>query len=286
MPPRSPKPSKADPRPPPPSEAPLPPLGLRLREFALAELASAHHHLGREGASRHDGVHQARKAIRRARAALALGRKPLGRDARRLDTQLAVLCRGLSPLRDAQALIEGLQRLASTASAPLQTALPELLSLAGERRAERLARALAADPGLERRRARLQAMSQRLAALDWPAVKRGKAAAALSRSEARVARSRKRIHREPGNDEHWHALRRRLRRLRQQDHLLAQIEPSLRPNVAVTLEEATILGEAQDDALLLRHCGTRSPFPPDLRKLLRKEARARLRRVRSPPARE
>jgi len=54
--------------------------------------------------------------------------------------------------------------------------------------------------------------------------------------------------------------------------------------VAVTVEEATLLGEAQDDALLLRHCGARSPFPPELRKLLRKEARARLRRVRVAPA--
>jgi CHAD domain-containing protein len=270
----------------PPAESPLAPLGLRLRDVALAELASAHEQLGRDGAARHDGVHQARKAIRRARASLALGRKPLGRQGRRLDTQLATLCRGLSPLRDAQALIEGLQRLASTASAPLQAAMPELLAGARKRRAERLERALAADPGLDRRRARLQAMAQRLAALDWPAVKRGKVAAALSRSEARVAKSRKRIHREPGNDAHWHALRRRLRRLRQQDHLLSQIAPGLRPNVAVTVEEATILGEAQDDALLLRHCGARSPFPPELRKLLRKEARARLRRVRSPPAKE
>lgn len=283
MSPRSTKAAKGEVRPMPAPEAPQPLLGLRLRDFALAELASAHDHLGREGASRHDGVHQARKAIRRARAALALGRKPLGRAGRRLDAQLAMLCRGLSPLRDAQALIEGLQRLASTASPPLQAAMPELLARAGERRDERLERALAIDPEFTRRRLRLQAMSQRLAALDWPAAKRGKVAVALSRSEARVAKSRKRIRREPGNDEHWHGLRRRLRRLRQQDHLLAQVEPGLRPNVAVTVEEATILGEAQDDALLLRHCGSRSPFPPALRKLLRKEARARLRRVRTTP---
>ncbi len=50
----------------------------------------------------------------------------------------------------------------------------------------------------------------------------------------------------------------------------------------VTADEATVLGEAQDDALLLRHCGSHSPFPPLLRKLLRAEARARLGRVRAP----
>lgn len=260
---------------------PVAPLGLRLRDFALAELASARDHLAREGVSRHDGVHQARKSLRRVRAVLALGRKPLGAPARRLDADLAALCRGLSTLRDAQALIEGLERIGSAASPPLQAAMPELLHCATANRDERLQRALAADPGMARRRARLEAMSRRLAALDWPAVGEAKVTAALSRSEERLRKARKRTRREPGNDEHWHVLRRRLRRLRQQDQLLSRVEPALRPTVSVTTEEATALGEAQDDALLLRHCGARSPFPPQLRKLLRTEARARLRKVRA-----
>ena len=37
---------------------------------------------------------------------------------------------------------------------------------------------------------------------------------------------------------------------------------------------------AQDDALLLRHCASRSPFPPPMRRLLRDLARERLARVR------
>lgn len=262
-------------------EAPRPPLGQRLGDFALAQLASARDHLGRDAGSLHDGVHQARKSIRRVRAALALGRKPLGPAGRRLDAQLAALCRGLSPLRDAQALTEGLDRLAGSASPALQAAMPGLLACTSAHRAERLRRVLAADPGMARRRGRLEMMSRRLAALDWPAVTQGKVAAALSRSEARVRKARKCIRREPGNDEHWHALRRRLRRLRQQDQLLSRVEPGLHRTVAVTVEETTVLGESQDDSLLLRHCGARSPFPPDLRQLLRTEARARLRRVRS-----
>jgi len=266
-----------------PAALPVAPLGLRLREFALAELASAHDQLARDGVFRHDGVHQARKSIRRVRAALALGRKPLGAAARRLDAELAALCRGLSTLRDAQALIEGLERIAASASTPLQAAMPELLQCATVYRDDRLQRALAADPEMARRRARLQAMSRRLAELDWPAVGEGKVSAALSRSGKRVRKARKRIRREPGNDEHWHVLRRRLRRLRQQDQLLSKVEPALRPSFTVDAQEATALGEAQDDALLLRHCGARSPFPPELRKLLRTEARARLKQVRAHP---
>jgi hypothetical protein len=43
---------------------------------------------------------------------------------------------------------------------------------------------------------------------------------------------------------------------------------------------ADILGESQDDALLLRHCGSRSPFTSDQRKPLRAIARERLQRAR------
>lgn len=263
-------------------EAPSAPLGLRLKAFALAELAEAQALLAKPGEDRHEGVHQARKRLRRTRAALALGRKALGREGRRLDEDLGRLCRGLSPLRDAQALIEGLQRLPASEPAPLAAALPGMVVLARRRRDECLARSLARDPDFQRRRARLQAMATRLEALDWSGVKPGAVAKSVARSEERLAKARRRATRDPADDARWHAMRRRLRRLRQQDHLLAALEPDLRPVDNVTADEATVLGEAQDDALLLRHCGSRSPFPPPMRKLLRTEARVRLRRVRTP----
>ena len=257
-------------------------LGLRLKAFALSELGDAQALLAHPGDSRHDGVHQARKRLRRARAALALGRKALGREGRRLDEDLGRLCRGLSPLRDAQALIEGLQRLPASAPGPLASVMPDLVALARVRRDGCLARSLARDPGLQRRRDRLRAMAGRLEALDWFAVKPGAVARSVARSEERLAKARRRATRDPGDDARWHAMRRRLRRVRQQDHLLAALEPDLRPLANVTADEATLLGEAQDDALLLRHCGSHSPFPPPLRKLLRAEARARLGRARTP----
>ena len=263
-------------------DAPSQPLGLRLKTFALTELAEAQALLAKPGGQRHEGVHQARKRLRRTRAALALGRKALGRQGRQLDEDLGRLCRGLSPLRDAQALIEGLQRLPATAPGPLASALPDMVALASVRRDDCLARALARDPDFKRRRDRLQAMATRLEALDWDQVKPGAVAKSVARSEARLAKARRRATRHPKDDARWHAMRRRLRRLRQQDHLLAALEPDLRPVGSVTADEATVLGEAQDDALLLRHCGSHSPFPPPLRKLLRAEACARLGRVRAP----
>jgi len=270
-----------------PAENPAPPaapLGLRLKIFALSELSQAQSLLAKAGDDRHAGVHQARKRLRRARAALALGSKALGREGRRLDDDLGQLCRGLSPLRDAQALIEGLQRLPASEPGPLASALPDLLGLARQRRDQCLARTLARDADFQRRRDRLLAMATRLEALDWQDVKRGAVAKSIARSQERLANARRRAARNPKDDARWHAMRRRLRRLRQQDHLLAALEPDLRPEDNVTAEEATVLGEAQDDALLLRHCGSHSPFPPPLRKLLRAEARARLGRARTPLA--
>lgn len=262
--------------------APGAPLGLRLKAFALGELAQAQSLLGKPGESRHEGVHQARKCLRRTRAALALGRKALGREGRQLDDDLGRLCRGLSPLRDAQALIEGLQRRPAAGSGPLAAAVPEMVALARQRRDEFLVRSLARDPDFQRRRDRLKSMALRLERLEWENVKPGAVAKALARSEARLAKARRRATRHPDDDALWHAMRRRLRRLRQQDHLLAAIEPGLRPRDTASAEEATVLGEAQDDALLLRHCGSHSPFPPPLRRLLRAQARARLGSVRTP----
>lgn len=263
---------------------PKEPLGLRLKAAAASELRQAQALLAEPGDGRHKGVHLARKGIRRARAALALGRKALGREGRRLDQDLGRLCRGLSPLRDAQALIEGLQRLPANATGPLSAALTEMIALANRRRDERLDGTLARDPDLQHRRDRIRAMAVRLEALDWASVKRSAVAKSIARSEKRLSKARRRANRSPGDDAHWHALRRRLRRLRQQDHLLGALAPELCPVASVTADEATVLGEAQDDALLLRHCGSHSPFPPPLRKLLRAEARARLGRARTPTA--
>ena len=254
--------------------------GPALRELALHELAAAGAQLARSGEARHEGVHQARKGLRRTRAALALGRKRLGSRERRIDAELASLCRGLSPLRDAQALLEALERLRSTAPEPLRSELPELLRQARERRDQRLAKVLARDPGLKRRRARVQALAERLARLDWTGIDRQSVLATVAHSERRLARARDRTARHPDESDRWHTLRRRLRRLHQQHNLLRRIAPAWRIDASATTDEATRLGEAQDDALLLRNCGRRSPFAPGSRRRLRALVSERLGRVR------
>ncbi len=274
----APPPEASPPEPAPPAAKPA--TGEALRDFALAELANAVRQLAREGDVRHSGVHQARKSLRRVRATLALARRGLGGPGRRLDEELGRLCRGLSPLRDGQALVEALGRLGPTAPPALQAQLPQAIGLAEARREGLLARALARDPEFARRRARIGQFAGRLARLPWGEVRDKHVARAVARSERRLARARKRVARQPGHDERWHVLRRRLRRLRQQDHLLLGLSPSLRPAGGVPLDEAAALGEAQDDVLLLRHCGSHSPFPPDLRRALRALARERLQRVR------
>lgn len=266
--------------PPVPPVPDAPPLREALPAFALAELANAARQLAREGGERHAGIHQARKSLRRVRATLALARRALGEPGIHLDQDIARLCRGLSALRDGQALVEALKRLAPAAPPALQAQLPQAIELAKARREELLQRALARDPGLARRRQRIQAFARRLARLPWDEVRDKRVARAVARSERRLAKARRRVLRQPGHDERWHVLRRRLRRLRQQDHLLMALAPALRPAAGVPLDEATMLGEAQDDVLLLRHCGPRSPFPPALRRELRAVARERLQRVR------
>lgn len=259
------------------------PIGARLRSFALAQLVHAEAQLDRgdSGDARHAGVHQARKAIRRTRAVLALAGDALGRRATAVDVALGRLCRGLSPLRDAQALVEALARLGANAPEPLRAALPELDTAARTRRDAMLAGALARDPDFTRRRARLAALRAALASLPWASVDPATVAAALARSERRTAKATRRAAKHPEDHDTWHRYRRRLRRLRQQDTLLADVAAGLRPQTPDLEARATALGEAQDDALLLRHCGRHSPFPPSARRALRRVARERLAHART-----
>lgn len=257
------------------------PLGMRLLVFAGEQLQQAQTDLSRKGEALHEGIHQARKCIRRARATLALGTRVIGPRAQALDDELGRLCRGLSHLRDAQALIEVLQRLEAQAPDRIRAILPAADQLARQRRDEILERALARDPSFQARCLRLQAAQQRLARLDWRAVKEADVAHAIQRSQHRADKAAKQIKKHPDDDEAWHVYRRRLRRLRQQDSLLADLLPALRLQKRRARDLTDVLGESQDDALLLRHCDSRSPFPSDQRKQLRAIARERLRNTRS-----
>jgi CHAD domain-containing protein len=256
------------------------PLGMRLLVFAGEQLQQAQIDLARKGEALHEGIHQARKCIRRARATLALGARVFGQRADALDDELGRLCRGLSHLRDAQALIEVLQRLDAQAPDRIRAILPAAERLARQRRDDILERALARDPAFMARRMRLQAAQHRLARLDWRAVDEADLSSAIKRSQRRADKAAKQVKRHRDDDDAWHIYRRRLRRLRQQDSLLTALLPAVRLSKKRSHALADVLGESQDDALLLRHCDSRSPFPSDQRKQLRAIARERLRRTR------
>lgn len=252
------------------------PVGQALLVYAQAQLQKAQNQLARRGNARHAGIHEARKCIRRAKAALAIGRSVFGARGKRLNAELGRICRGLSPLRDAQALIEVLQRLRASAAGPLQDIMPMAESVARQRRDPMLAKALAGDPQFKRRRQRLQRLSEKLQGLDWDAVGEKDVAAAIKRSRRQLQKAGKEVAQRPLDDEAWHVCRRRLRRLRQQTNLLSGMGLGNGVLDSAFKAQTDALGAAQDDALLIRQCGSGSPFKPEHRRLLRRSARQRL----------
>lgn len=256
-------------------------IGTGMMACASEQMQQARTHLARNGEAAHSGIHEARKCIRRVRAALALGSSVFDERARRLDDDLGRLCRGLSPLRDAQALIEALRRLDDSAPAAVRAILPDAEIAARNRRDSMLERAIKRDPQFDSRRKRLLAAQARLLCLQWQAVSDEVVSKAVARSRRRIEKARQRIRRHPDDDDAWHAFRRRLRRLRQQDSLLGKLRPDLRPGASDLEHQARVLGESQDDALLLGHCGNRSPFTSDQRKRLKAAAGERLRNARA-----
>jgi CHAD domain len=261
-------------------------LGLRLKAFALAQLDQAERHLAREGEDRHAGIHQARKCLRRSRALLALATKSFAAESERLDAALGRLCRGLSSLRDAHAILEALRQVQTDAPTDTRAALAGVDAPARAHRDALLARALARDPEFAARRQRLRGMRERLARLDWSAVDANVLRDGLARSERRLAKARKRARKHPQDDELWHSYRRKLRRLRQQDSLLAEIGSPVRPDTEGLAERAHALGASQDDFLVLRYCAPASRLgggrlPRAQRERLRALAQERLRRARS-----
>lgn len=243
-----------------PSATPPPSPGDALRDHALAELRRAIDCFGWRGGRVHAGIHQGRKSLRRVRAVLALGGERLGPGMPLLDRELRRVCRSLSAERDAQALVEALDRLQSrTRSAAMGSHLRRLRRQAAAQRAQTLRDTLAADPALGRRRALLRLLLAALPALDWPVLDVDAVQAGLARSRGRVDRAAARVLRR-GKPADWHRLRRRLRRLAQQATALRQTGHGGAIGAPPDRHLATALGRLQDLHLLRVRCGERLPF--------------------------
>lgn len=256
-------------------------LGSALLSATCTQLEHAARQLARPGQARHEGIHQARKSLRRARAILALGQRKLGAQAVALDAQIGRLGRGLSALRDAHALVETLQRL-QLDEPGLSEVLPAAIIAASARRDAMLQAALQRDPELASRQRRIAVMLRQAQKLNWRTIRERTVTKALARSEARIDRARRQAEAQPHDHAAWHRLRRRIRRLRQQHTVLEELAPQLCQHLPPTDDRAEALSLSQDDALLLARCTTRSPFTAEHRVLLRAVARRRLAQVRLP----
>lgn len=255
--------------------------GSALRDYAVAELDTASAGLGWRGGRVHAGVHRARKALRRARATLALGGGALGPGARLLDRELKRLNDGLSPLRDAQALVETLDRqIAKQQKMPERAALlRRTRRVAAAARATWTQAALQDDPALAGCRALLAVLRAGMSALPWAGLRTEQLHDAVAHTTERIAAARVRVHASQ-DDEDWHRWRRRMRRLSQQLRALKAAGQEVDAPLLFDKCLAEQLGVAQDLRLLIEYCGRRSPLNKRDRVALRAYAEAALAKQR------
>ena len=249
--------------------------------YACDELDRAIAHLGWRGGRVHAGVHQARKSLRRTRATLALGTAVLGPGAALIDREVRRVNRRLSKMRDAQALVETLDRLIAKGKPP--EALPVLRRArrtAAIARVENARRELASDPAFAQKRALLVTLRAALPALPWDTLTETRVRDALAEGLVRIDVAGARA-RATGRDEDWHRWRRRVRRLSQQHRAVGSLVVDINAARRRVKTLAELLGEGQDYALLHDHCGKRSIFPDPDRQILAALAEVGAQRMRA-----
>jgi CHAD domain-containing protein len=249
----------------PASAAPPEDFGVLLCNAACRELEQAGHLLGYHASHLHHGVHQGRKCLRRARAALALAAPVLGRGGWLIDHELRRILHALSDLRDGQALVEVLERGAARLPPEHAPLLARAIRTAQARRAE-MGRRAGGVAARQDQREMIAMLRAAVPGLPWQHVDVTVVRHALDESHAAFAKAFKTVHAKPDDDAAWHRWRRRARRQSQQHRLVAHT------SLAVDRERekafAEKLGGTQDLSLLLAHCGRDSPFGDDDRRAL------------------
>lgn len=198
--------------------------GQALGERVHAECRAIVHAL-RAPKALHARVHEARKAIRRTRALLALaadGDAPF--DVGPADRILQRVGDSLSRLRDAHAAIETARAVGKQTQPRRWRPVVQALR---ERSAALVAAELQRDPGLARRRATVEGAQYYLDQLPWAELSASRVRAGLQRQRRRVERAARRASKHP-DAEHLHQWRRKVRRLRMQVDAM----PTLRPQWA------------------------------------------------------
>jgi CHAD domain-containing protein len=178
-----------------------------LRISVHSDAVRAIDELSRDADQRDDGIHEARRAIRRVRAKLALIRPYAGRDAARaLQAPWREAGRALSALRDADSLRKAIVAARADAANGFD---PDALVLLDASARRRHARAAARDDGVVDA-VRASLIAAHAALPDWEGFDDASLVAGLCAGYgAGIARLRALI--EDEHEESWHALRRAAR---------------------------------------------------------------------------
>ena len=223
------------------------PTGQELQRLALGQIDAAQALLNLRTPAMHDAIHEARRAMRRARAILQMLRPALGEHYATLARPLRDAGAALSPLRDAQAVIEAVEQLAKCQPPLLAPNAHAALMLRLRRRRSAACRHQA--DVLDRVDVLLAAA--RTAVVSWA----GDASDAdvlkgLRRGYARAARALRRARRDPAA--HLHRWRQRVREHRLQLELLHPAWPEvIGAQVGEARRLARLLGAERDLQLLL-----------------------------------
>ena len=195
-------------------------LGLELAEVASKQAHEVWQALEKKR-DRHLAVHAARKAIRRLRGTLALGRDVFGAEFDAIDRSLDRLADGLSALRDAQVVMETAVKLANNHH-------PHWKKISGQLKHRRdllLGTALLRDPDFSKRRARINRIELAIADLQWTELTKKVVRDAVQHSLNRMDRAHG-VARAEGSSTSIHRWRKRVRRLRLQLETLNGTEAS------------------------------------------------------------
>ncbi|AXK72836.1 CHAD domain-containing protein [Lysobacter sp. TY2-98] len=224
------------------------PVGKRFQRYVSDQLCFALPALELASRESRRGIHQGRKAVRRARAALLLcWRRPTPSVAIALD-QLKRANDQLSDLRDANAQVGALKTLARGASGKARHAL-KIARRSMKRTRARLECDARSIARVVAARERVAFVSAGIAALPWNDVVDADIQAALTATRGQVADARRAALADP-SPKKLHTWRRRLRRLLQQYDACIALGI---PVPAETLSEcvAEQLGRIQDENVLM-----------------------------------
>ena len=222
------------------------PAGQELRRLALAQIDAAQALLSPRTPPLHDAIHEARRAMRRARAILQMLRPALGEHYEPLAMPLRDAGAALSSLRDAQAVIEAVEQLARHQSPPI----PENARAALMRRLRRRCNAACRQQYETLDRVAVLLAAARTAVASWPGdASDSDVLKGLRRGYARAARALRRARRDPAT--HLHRWRQRVREHRLQLELLRQAWPEvIGAQTGEARRLARLLGAERDLQLL------------------------------------